>query len=62
MSAAQIAEAGRGTGYTEGDVYSILEGKRIGVTVYRAIDAALEKMAGCIGQESPSQPKADSPL
>lgn len=51
VSAAQIAEAGRGTGYTEGDVYSILEGKKIGVTVYRAIDAALEKLAGCIGQE-----------
>lgn len=51
VSAAQIAEAGRGTGYTEGDVYSILEGKKIGVTVYWAIDAALEKLAGCIGQE-----------
>lgn len=51
VSAAQIAEAGRGTGYTEGDVYSILEGKKIGVTVYRAIDAALGKLAGCIGQE-----------
>lgn len=51
VSAAQIAEAGRGTGYTEGDIYAILEGKKIGVTVYRAIDAALGKLAGCIGQE-----------
>ena len=51
VSAAQIAEAGRGTGYTEGDIYAILEGKKIGVTVYRAIDAALGRLAGCIGQE-----------
>jgi hypothetical protein len=55
VSAAQIAEAGRGTGYTEGDVYSILEGKKIGVTVYRAIDAALGKLAGCIGQEDETE-------
>lgn len=51
VTVGQIAEAGRGTGYTEGDIYAILEGKKIGVTVYRAIDAALGKLAGCIGQE-----------
>ena len=51
VTVGQIGEAGRGTGYTEGDIYAILEGKKIGVTVYRAIDAALGKLAGCIGQE-----------
>ena len=39
-----IAAAGLGTGYTAGDVLSILEGRVLGITVYRAIAAALEKV------------------